>query len=108
MGFVSTSVSDEVGVPLAADIKIRAEFGRGESLPEVMAESFLTCATIDSVASCRIRGGVGSRGRARARRKRYPRVSLTSGEVAFVPEGRSVLLSYYMSRQGMAGGVRAQ
>jgi hypothetical protein len=35
-------------------------------------------------------------------------VSLASGEAEFVPEGRSALLSYYMSREGLAGGVHAQ
>jgi hypothetical protein len=108
VGCVNASVSDDVGVPLAIDIEIGVEFGRGGSLPEAMAESFLTCATVGSVASYGIRGGAGSRGQARVRRKRYPRVSSTSGEVEFAPEGRSVLLSYYMSRQGMSGDVCAQ
>jgi hypothetical protein len=48
----------------------------------------------------------GSQGRARARQKRYSRLSL--GEAESVPKDRSVLLSCYMSDQGMAGGVRAR
>jgi hypothetical protein len=86
-GCVSASISDDVGVPLAADIEIGAEFGRGGSLPEVMVESLLMCATVDGVVSCRIRGVAGSRGQARARRKQYPRVILALGEAEFGPEG---------------------
>lgn len=98
VGCISASVFDDVGVPLAAAIEIGAEFGRGGSLSEVMAESFLTYTTVDSVASYGIHDGAGSRCQAWARQKRYPRVSSTSGKAEFAPEGRSILLSYYMSR----------
>jgi hypothetical protein len=67
MGCVSTSVLDDVGMFFATDVEVGAELGRGGSLLEVTVVSFLTCATIDGVASCGIHGGAGSRGRARAR-----------------------------------------
>jgi hypothetical protein len=66
---VSASIFDDVGVPLATDIEIGAEFGRDGGLPKVMVESFLACATVGGVASCGILGGAGSRDQARARRK---------------------------------------
>jgi hypothetical protein len=69
MGCVGASISDDVGVSFATDIEVGVELGRGGSLPEVMAESFLTCATVDEVASYRIHGGAGSRGRDQARQK---------------------------------------
>jgi hypothetical protein len=72
----------------------------------VIDEPFLTCATVDGVASCGIRGGAGTR--ARARGALDPRVSLAPGEAESAPEGRYALLSYYMSLQGLAGGVHAQ
>jgi hypothetical protein len=106
-GCGSASVSDDIGVSFAADIETGAELGRGRGLPEVMAETFLTYAIVDGVASCGIRGGAGSRGRARARRDLYP-ASLVSGEVELTPEGWSALLSYYLSHQGLANGVRVQ
>lgn len=107
-GCVSASLFDDVRVSFAADIEIGAKLGRGGSLSEVMAESFLMCAIVDRVASYEIRGGEGSRGRARARHKWYPRSSLASGEAEFAPKGRSALLSYWMSREGMTGGMRVQ
>jgi hypothetical protein len=58
----------------------------------VMAESFLTCAIVDGVASCGNCDGAGSRGRARARQKRCPRSSSASGEAEFALEGQSVVL----------------
>jgi hypothetical protein len=69
----------------AADVEAGAELGRGGSLPEVMIESILTRATVDGMASCGIRGGAGSR--ARARRGRYPRLSSASGEAEFCARG---------------------
>ena len=68
-GCGSASVSNDVGVPFAADIGIRAELWRGGSLLEAMAKSFLTCATVDRVAFYEICSGEGSRGQTRARRK---------------------------------------
>jgi ABC-type transport system involved in cytochrome c biogenesis permease subunit len=37
-----------------------------------MVEHSLTCAIVNGVAAYRIRGGAGSRGRARARQRRLP------------------------------------
>jgi hypothetical protein len=62
----------------------------------------------EGVALRGIRAGAGSRGRARARRSFVLRVSFASGETEFAPEGWSALLSYYMSCQGLADGVRVQ
>jgi hypothetical protein len=62
MGCVNASVSDDVEVSFATDIEVGAELGRGGSLPEAMVESFLTCATVDGVASYRIRWGASSQG----------------------------------------------
>jgi hypothetical protein len=56
-GYVGASVFDEVGVSFDADIEIGVELGRGRSLPEVMTESFLTCAIVVGVTSCGIHGG---------------------------------------------------
>jgi hypothetical protein len=70
---VNAFVLGDIRKSFAANVEVEAELGRGESLPEAMVESFLTCATVDEVASCGSRGGVGSRGRAWARRKWYPR-----------------------------------
>jgi hypothetical protein len=95
-------------VSFVEDIESRAKLGRGGSLPEVTTESFLTCAIVDRVAFYGICGGAGSRGQGRARRKWYLRSSSVSGEVDLAPEDRSALLSYWMPRHGMAGGVRAQ
>jgi hypothetical protein len=93
-GCVSPSIFDDVRVSFVVDIEIGAKLGRGGSLLEVSTKYFLTCATIEGVASHEIRGRAGSRGRARARQKWYPRSSLASGKAEFVPEGRSALLSY--------------
>jgi hypothetical protein len=53
-----------------------------------MVESFLTCATVNKVVVCGVRGGAGSRGLARARWRRCPRASSASGEAEMVPEGK--------------------
>jgi hypothetical protein len=74
-------------VSFAADIEVRAELGRGGSLPEAMVEFSLTCATFNGVAICVIRGGAGSRGLARARRRWCPRASPASGEAEFCARG---------------------
>ena len=66
-GCVSASVVDDAWTSFAVDVEVEAELERGRSFPEVTTESFLTCATVDGVASCGIHGGAGSRGRARAR-----------------------------------------
>jgi hypothetical protein len=97
-GCVNASIFYDVRVSFAVNIEIGVELGRGRSLPEVSVESFLTCAIVDRVVSYGIRGGAGSRYRARARRKRYTGSSLASGKAEFVPKGRSALLSYWMSR----------
>jgi hypothetical protein len=49
---------------------------------------FLTRATVDRVVVCRIRGGASSRGHTRARWRRCPRASPSSGEVEMVSEGK--------------------
>jgi hypothetical protein len=69
------------------DIEVRALLGQCGSLPEAMVELSLTCTTIGKVVACGIRGGVGSRGRARAWRRWYPRASPTSGKKEIVPKG---------------------
>jgi hypothetical protein len=93
-GCVSAPNLDDVGMPFVADVKVRAELRQGNSLPKLMAESLLACVTVDRVASCGIQGRASSRGRARARRKWYPRSSSVSGKAEFALEGRSALLSY--------------
>jgi hypothetical protein len=60
MGCVSTSVFDDARVSFVADIEIGAELKRVGSLPEATAEFFLTCSTVDGVASYGIHGGAGS------------------------------------------------
>jgi hypothetical protein len=84
-------------VSFFADIETGAKLEQGGDLSKVMVEPFRTCAIVDGVASCRIHGGAGSQGRARARRDLYPRASFASGEAESVPEGWSILLSYYTS-----------
>jgi hypothetical protein len=74
-------------VSFAADIEVRAELGRVRSLPKAMAEFSLTCATVNGVAVCGIRGGAGSQGLARARRRWCPRASPASGEAEFCAQG---------------------
>jgi hypothetical protein len=59
-GCISAPNLDDVGMPFVADVKVKAELRRGESLPEVMVESLLTCVTVDRVASCGIRGRASS------------------------------------------------
>jgi hypothetical protein len=68
-----------LGTSPVTDTDSRAGLRRGESLPEVMTESSLTCTRVDRVASCGIRGGAGRRGRARARRKTAPEVDPSVG-----------------------------
>jgi hypothetical protein len=46
------------------DIEVRASLGRGGSLPEVMFKLSLTFAIVGEMATCEIRVGAGSRGRA--------------------------------------------
>jgi hypothetical protein len=75
--------------------------------------SFLTCATVSGVAFCEIHGGAGSRGRAWANSTYSSPCSETGDQGlrarrSFAPEGRSALMSYWMSRQGLVGGVHAQ
>jgi hypothetical protein len=84
---ISASVLGDIRKSFAADVEVKAELGRVESLPEAMVESFLTCATVDEVASCGSHGGVGSQGRAWARQKRYPRSSSASSEAEFCTRG---------------------
>jgi hypothetical protein len=78
---------DDVGMSFVVDVEVAAGLGQGGSLPEVMAEPFLTCATIDGVASRGIRGGAGNRGQTQAIQKRYPRSSSASSEVEFCAQG---------------------
>jgi hypothetical protein len=53
---------------------------------------------VEQVAETELgRGGNSTRALAQRRARR-----------SFAPEGRSALMSYWMSRQGMAGGVHAQ
>jgi hypothetical protein len=106
MGCIGASIFDDVGVSFATNIESRAKLGRAGSLPEVMAKPFLTCATVDGVASCGIHGGAGSRSRARARQDLYPRASSASGVTETAHEDWFALLSYYMSCQGLADNVR--
>jgi hypothetical protein len=89
-------------VSFDADIKVRAKLGRGRSLPEAMVEFSLTCATINGVVVCGIRGGAGSRRLARARWRWCPRVSPSSGEVEFCARGPvcSFVVSGVLSRDG--------
>jgi hypothetical protein len=61
--------------------------GQGGSLPEAMVELSLTCTIVGEVVAYGIRGGVGSRGRARARRRLCPRANPTSGNTKIAPEG---------------------
>jgi hypothetical protein len=49
-------------VSFAIDIKVKAELGRGASLPEAVVEFSLTRATVNRVVVYRIRGGAGSQG----------------------------------------------
>ena len=93
----------KLGTSSVTDIEGQSELGRGGSLPEVMTEPSLTCTTVHEVASCGIHGGEGSRGR--ERRSLYPRTSSALGETKFAPEGRSMLLSYYVFHKGLSGGV---
>jgi hypothetical protein len=76
-GGVSIPVLDGIGCPLL----------RSGSLPEAMAESSLTRAIVNGVVVCRIRGGAGSRGLARARWRWCLRVDPVSGEVEFCARG---------------------
>ena len=62
------------------DIEVRALLGRGRSLS-------LTFATVGGVVTCRIRGGAGNLGRARARRRWHTRASPVPGETEITPEG---------------------
>jgi hypothetical protein len=75
-------------VSFVADIDVRAKLGRGGSLPEAMVEFSLTCAIVNGVVVCGIRGGAGSRGLARARRRWCLRASSASGEAEMAPEGK--------------------
>jgi hypothetical protein len=69
------------------NIEVRALLGRVGSLLEAMVELSLTCAIVGEVVAYEIRGGAGSRGRARARRRRYLRASLASGGAEFCTRG---------------------
>jgi hypothetical protein len=75
-------------VMLGADIEVRAKLRRGGSLPEEMVVFFLTRATVDRVVVRGIRGGASSRGHARARWRRCPGASPSSGEAEMVSEGK--------------------
>jgi hypothetical protein len=46
-GCVSAPVLGDVGMPFVVDVEVGAELERGRSLPEVMDESFLTCAIVN-------------------------------------------------------------
>jgi hypothetical protein len=83
-----------VSVPMRGDIMIPCCVYRGQSPAPVSQKSSrgvwlshpLTCAIVGGVAAHGIRGGAGSRGRARARQRNHPRLNSASNETEIAPE----------------------